>query len=153
MEESNKISLGKLFCTPCCILVHANLLAFCWLLLLPCEKTNSCSVLNNEQHLNLLHIYGLLPLWVAINVVKINLCIVLLIFDVWACFFIDCLHFRCRWPLSWSIFQIVKLQQTFLDNQQGLSLHSLVIWNSFDYYSHCKILQLLFVELLILLLW
>jgi hypothetical protein len=29
----------------------------------------------------------------------------------------------------------------------------LVIWNSFDCYSHCKILQLLFAKLLTLLLW
>ncbi len=41
----SKVSLGKLFCKPCCILVHANLLAFCWLLLLPCKNTSSCNVL------------------------------------------------------------------------------------------------------------
>jgi hypothetical protein len=72
---------------------------------------------NNEQHHNLLHIYGLLPLWVAINVVETNLCIVLLIFDVCACFLLDCLHLPLHWPLFLPIFQIVKLQQTFLDDQ------------------------------------
>jgi hypothetical protein len=65
---------------PCCILVHTNMLAFCSLLLLSCEKIGSCNVLNNEQHPNFLHISGLLTLWVTINVVKTNLCIVLLIF-------------------------------------------------------------------------
>jgi len=72
---------------------------------------------NNEQHQNLLHIYGLLPLWVAINVVKTNLCIVLLIFDIWA-LLPSSLSTPSSLLASFLIYpQIIKLQQTFLGNQ------------------------------------
>jgi hypothetical protein len=113
MEESNKVSLGKLFCMPCCIFFHANLLAFCWLMLLPCKKTSSCNVLNNEQNLNLLHISRLLPLWVGINVIKTNLCVVLLIFDVWAYFLLDYLHFPHCWPPTWCFSALFSNMELF----------------------------------------